>query len=263
MEHKYSLDDFRQIIKRLRGESGCPWDKVQTHETLRKDMLEEAYEAVEAIDRKDMKNLKEELGDVLLQVVFHSSLAEDEGAFTFDDVVQSVCEKMIYRHPHVFGSGKADTPEEVLVNWEDLKKKEKHAETQTQMMADVPLALPALTRAAKVQKKAAAVGFDFAKTQEAWEKVKEEIAELEAEMEKMDGNIEEEFGDVLFAMVNVARFLQINPEFSLTKATKKFINRFEYIENSALTEGKQLSSMTLKEMDLLWDKAKEALAKER
>lgn len=263
MKKMYNIDDFRHIIKRLRGENGCPWDKVQTHETLRKDMLEEAYEAVEAIDRKDMENLKEELGDVLLQVVFHASIEEDAGHFTFDDVVQGVCEKMVYRHPHVFGNVTADTTEEVLVNWEELKKKEKNVNTQTQIMADVPMALPALTRAAKVQKKAAAVGFDFSNAMEAWGKVKEEVSELEVEMEKSDGNIEEEFGDVLFAMVNVARFLQINPEFSLTKATKKFINRFEYIENSALSEGKQLSNMTLEEMDLLWEKAKKVLSKER
>ena len=263
MEKRYSIEDFREIIKRLRGKDGCPWDKVQTHESLCSAMLEEAYEAVEAIDRRDMKNLREELGDVLLQVVFHASIEEEQGNFTFDDVVQGVCEKMIYRHPHIFGNVTADTPEAVLANWEELKKKEKNVTTQTQIMADVPLALPALTRAAKVQKKAAAVGFDFSDAKDAWGKVQEEAAELEAEMEKPEGNIEEEFGDVLFAMVNVARFLQINPEFSLTKATKKFINRFEYIENSALSEGKQLSNMTLEEMDLLWEKAKKVLSKER
>ena len=260
MEKKYTLEDLQAVIARLRGENGCPWDRVQTHESLRADMLEEAYEAVDAIEKNDMENLNEELGDVLMQVVFHAAIEEEQGGFTMQDVIQGICEKMVYRHPHVFGELSVDTAEQVLVNWEKLKKKEKHMECQTDVLKSVPEALPALTRARKVQKKAADVGFDFYESGGALEKVKEEIGELDVALAQENGNIEEEFGDILFAMVNVARFLQINPEFALTKATKKFINRFEYIENSALSEGKQLSNMTLEEMDLLWDKAKKELS---
>ena len=261
VQKRYTFEDLRDIIEQLRSENGCPWDKVQTHESLRADMLEEAYEAVDAIDKGDMDNLKEELGDVLMQVVFHSSIEAQKGGFTLDDVIQGICEKMVYRHPHVFGEISVDTAEQVLVNWEALKKKEKHMQTQTDVLKSVPDALPALTRAKKVQKKAADVGFDFYEAGGAIEKVAEEIRELQEAVEQPDGNIEEEFGDILFALVNVARFLKINPEFALTKATKKFINRFEYVENSALSEGKQLSTMTLEEMDLLWDQAKIALSK--
>ncbi|MBM6829862.1 nucleoside triphosphate pyrophosphohydrolase [Anaerotignum lactatifermentans] len=260
MEKKYTLEDLQAVIARLRGENGCPWDRVQTHESLRADMLEEAYEAVDAIDKNDMENLKEELGDVLMQVVFHTAIEEERGGFSMEDVIRGICEKMVYRHPHVFGELSVDTAEQVLVNWEKLKKKEKHMDSQTAVLKSVPEALPALTRARKVQKKAADVGFDFYESGGALEKVKEEIGELETALTQENGNIEEEFGDILFALVNVARFLQINPEFALTKATKKFINRFEYIENSALSEGKQLSNMTLEEMDLLWDKAKKELS---
>ncbi|WMI82720.1 nucleoside triphosphate pyrophosphohydrolase [Anaerotignum sp. MB30-C6] len=256
LDKKYSLGDLVDIIKRLRGEGGCPWDRVQTHESLRESMLEEAYEAVDAIERKDMENLKEELGDFLMQVVFHAEIEEEAGQFTIEDVIQGICKKMVYRHPHVFGDKEANTADEVLMNWEALKKEEKQITTQSEAMKQIPMALPALTRAQKVQKKAASVGFDFYETGGAMEKVKEEIEELTEAVEQGLGTEEEEFGDILFAMVNISRFLKINPEFALTKATKKFINRFEYVENSALSEGKKLSEMTLKEMDLLWDEAK-------
>ena len=256
MDKKYTLEDLVAIIKRLRGEGGCPWDRVQTHESLREAMLEEAYEAVDAIERKDTENLKEELGDVLMQVVFHAEIEEETGTFTIEDVIEGICKKMIYRHPHVFGDTKADTADEVLVNWEALKKAEKQITTQSEAMKQIPAALPALTRAKKVQKKAASVGFDFYETGKAMEKVREEVEELTEAIEQGLGTEEEEFGDILFAMVNISRFLKINPEFALTKATKKFINRFEYVENSALSEGKTLSEMTLEEMDLLWDEAK-------
>lgn len=262
MEKKYTFSDLKQIIDVLRGENGCPWDKVQTHESLRKDMLEEAYEAVDAIDKNDMENLKEELGDVLMQVVFHSAIANENGNFTLDDVIQGVCEKMVYRHPHVFGTGNAKTPDEVLQKWETLKKQEKQIATQTQAMKQVPAAMPALLQAQKVQKKAADVGFDFCDVYAALEKVQEEILELQQEIKKENGNIEEEFGDILFATVNIARFLKINPEFALTKSTKKFINRFEYVENAVISAEKQLSDMTPEALDLLWDKAKSALSNE-
>ena len=264
-EKRYTLDDFVEVMKALRGENGCPWDRVQTHESLRMDMLEEAYEAANAIDNNDMPNLCEELGDVLMQVVFHARIEEEKGedaAFTLEDVIRGIGEKMVYRHPHVFGNGevKADTPEQVLVNWEELKKVEKDTKTQTAVMQSVPEALPALIRARKVQKKAADVGFDFPVTEDAFKKVYEELQELEeAAKTAENADMEEEFGDLLFALVNISRFLKINPEFALTKAIKKFINRFEYIEKSALFQGKNLSDMTLEEMDLLWDEAKIAL----
>ncbi|MGM9916966.1 nucleoside triphosphate pyrophosphohydrolase [Anaerotignum sp.] len=260
-EKKYTLDDLVQVIRILRGENGCPWDRVQTHESIRQDMLEEAYEAADAIDKGNMENLCEELGDVLMQVVFHAEIEAEKGGFTIEDVIRGICEKMVYRHPHVFGNGEvqADTAEQVLVNWEELKKKEKHTETQTEVMKNVPDALPALIRARKVQKKAADVGFDFPDALGAIQKVYEEIQELEESVKLENGTEEEEFGDILFALVNISRFLKINPEFALTKAIKKFINRFEYIEKSALLQGKDLSGMTLEEMDLLWDEAKTKL----
>lgn len=256
MNQRYELDDLVRIMKRLRSENGCPWDKVQTHETLREAMIEEAYEAVEAINKQDMDNLREELGDVLMQVVFHSALEEEKGGFTLSDVIAGVCEKMIYRHPHVFADGQADTPEEVLVNWEALKKREKHLETQTAAMRQIPAVLPGLLQAKKVQKKAADCGFDFPDAGSAMEKVYEEMKELEEAIEQDLDTKEEEFGDILFALVNMSRFLKINPEFALTKAVKKFINRFEYVENSAISGGKALSEMTPEEMDALWYEAK-------
>ena len=260
-EKKYTLDDLVQVIRILRGENGCPWDRVQTHESIRQDMLEEAYEAADAIDKGNMENLCEELGDVLMQVVFHAEIEAEKGGFTIEDVIRGICEKMVYRQPHVFGNGEvqADTAEQVLVNWEELKKKEKHTETQTEVMKNVPDALSALIRARKVQKKAADVGFDFPDALGAIQKVYEEIQELEESVKLENGTEEEEFGDILFALVNISRFLKINPEFALTKAIKKFINRFEYIEKSALLQGKDLSGMTLEEMDLLWDEAKTKL----
>lgn len=253
-----TLEDLVRIIRILRSENGCPWDRVQTHTSIRMDLLEEAYEAADAIDHGDMKNLCEELGDVLMQVVFHAEIETEQGGFTMADVIQGICEKMVYRHPHVFGDGKADTAEEVLINWAELKKKEKRQETQTEVLQSVPEALPALIRARKVQKRAAEVGFDFPVTADAFRKVYEELRELEQAVQR-NGNIEEEFGDILFSLANISRFLKINPEFALTKAIKKFINRFEYIEKSALLQGKTLSEMTLEEMDLLWNEAKTRL----
>ena len=253
-----TLEDLVRIIRILRSENGCPWDRVQTHTSIRMDLLEEAYEAADAIDHGDMKNLCEELSDVLMQVVFHAEIETEQGGFTMADVIQGICEKMVYRHPHVFGDGKADTAEEVLINWAELKKKEKRQETQTEVLQSVPEALPALIRARKVQKRAAEVGFDFPVTADAFRKVYAELQELEQAVQG-NGNIEEEFGDILFSLANISRFLKINPEFALTKAIKKFINRFEYIEKSALLQGKTLSKMTLEEMDLLWNEAKTRL----
>lgn len=256
MKKKYSFEDFIGIIAQLRSDTGCPWDKVQTHESLRQAMLEEAYEVVDAIDKEDEKNLCEELGDVLLQVVFHADIEKDQGTFDIGDVIDGITKKMIYRHPHIFGKANVETADKVLENWEELKKREKKHTTQTEVMKSVCDALPALSKAEKVQKKAANVGFDFPETADAMKKVYEECQELQEAMAVENGNVEEELGDLLFSLVNISRFLKINPEFALTKATKKFINRFEYVEKSALSEGKHLSDMTLGELDLLWNKAK-------
>lgn len=256
MKDKYNFEDLLNIIEVLRSENGCPWDKVQTHETLKEAMLEEAYEVVEAIDKKDTKNLCEELGDVLLQIVFHCQIEKENKQFDITDVIDGISKKMIHRHPHIFADGKAENEQEVLQNWEEIKKKEKAFQTQTEVLKAVPDALPALIKASKVQKKASDLKFDFETVSDALQKVKEEIKELEMELNEENGNIEEEFGDILFSMVNISRFLKINPEFALTKSMKKFINRFEYVEKSALLKGKKLSELSPEQLDSIWEEVK-------
>ncbi|KSV58076.1 nucleoside triphosphate pyrophosphohydrolase [Acetivibrio ethanolgignens] len=257
MQKKMTMDEFLKIIRRLRAEDGCPWDREQTHESLRGCMLEEAYEVAEAIDNKDVANLREELGDVLLQVAMHSVIAEEQEEFTMNEVLGEVGEKMIRRHPHVFGEIKVDTSSQALANWEEIKKAEKKENTTSESILRVPKALPAAMRAEKVQKKAAKVGFDFADYEEAYKKVEEELLELEEA--RKTGNkckIEDEFGDLLFSIINLSRFLQINAENSLTNATNKFINRFVSVESLALEEGRQLKDMTIDEMNDLWNRVK-------
>lgn len=256
-----ALIRLKEIITILRKE--CPWDKAQTHQTLTTGMIEEAYEVVEAINNSDMDNLEEELGDVMLQVVFHGNLAEESGAFQLKSLINRECEKMIRRHPHVFLEERANnhtkTIDNVLEKWENIKASEKAGQTQTEILSGVPLALPALTRAAKVQKKAAEVGFDWDDVSYAMDKVKEETSELiEAYKDNLDeSKIKEELGDLLFSVVNVARFLKINPEEALKVTTDKFIRRFNYVEEQGLACGKSMEEMTLEEMDKLWDEAKE------
>jgi len=261
MKSAYSFEDFEEIIRRLRAEDGCPWDRVQTHESLRDCMIEEAYEVVDGIDTYrdcgDDTNLCEELGDVLLQVVMHARIAEEEGRFSMADVLRGISEKMIRRHPHVFGTDNADTPEQVLENWEDIKKQEKHEETVTEGMRRVAKSLPANIRAAKVQKKAAKVGFDFPDYKQAAAKIEEELQEvMEAVKNGKKSEIFEEFGDLMFSAVNLSRFLDINAENTLTNATEKFINRFEYIEEKAVTKGFELKDMSIQQMDELWNEIK-------
>lgn len=258
---------LKEIISLLRKE--CPWDKVQTHETLRSCMLEEAYEAVEAIDKKDADNLEEELGDVMLQVVFHSNLAEEEGLFDLRNVINRECDKMIRRHPHIFleerENNNVKSIDKVLEKWENIKERENRSKTRTGMMADVPQALPALTRAVKVQKKAADVGFDWTDVSFAVDKVREETAELIEAYDSDDrelSRVAEELGDLLFSVVNVARFLKVDPEEALRMTTNKFIRRFSYVERRSLACGRTMESMSLEEMDKLWDEAKE-LEKQR
>ncbi len=254
----YDMDDFRRIIEVLRSPGGCPWDIEQTHESIRRNLLEEAYEVCEAIDQKSPEHLREELGDLLLQIIFHTRIEEENGSFNLDDVADSSCKKLIYRHPHVFGNVDVSGSEEVLQNWDELKKKEKSQTTVVKTMTDVAESLPALWRAEKIQKKARKVGFDWPEVSGAMDKLHEEIAELvEAQAEKDKTHIEEELGDLLFTAVNVARFSDIDPETALHKSCEKFIKRFEYIENEAAKKGRELKDMTLEEMEVLYDAGKQ------
>ena len=255
-----AITRLKEIIAILRVE--CPWDKKQTHETLRACMIEEAYEVVEAININNDENLEEELGDVILQVVFHSNLAEESGKFNLTDVINKECEKMIRRHPHVFldknANNGVNSIDKVLEKWENIKAAEKAETSATSRMDSVPKALPALTRATKIQKRAAEVGFDWDDISGALSKIKEETDEvIEASKENQDADhVAEELGDLLFSVVNAARFLKVDPEEALNSATRKFIRRFSYVEQQSLACGKQLEDMSLKEMDELWDEAK-------
>ena len=253
----YTVDDLRNIMARLRGENGCPWDRVQTHESLKRSMIEECYEAIEALDNHDDKMFSNELGDCLLQIVFHARIAEERGAFNFDDVVNEICTKLISRHTHVFGEVKADNAEEALAEWEKQKKSEKGLKSFTDALKDVPKNFPALIRAEKIQKKAAKAGFDWNDISGAEEKLYEEISELKEALKSANQDeINEEYGDLLFAAVNVGRFANADPELSLTAATNKFISRFEKMEKLANEKGKKLDEMSLEEMDSLWNEVK-------
>ena len=260
-DNKEAIERLAEIIALLRRE--CPWDKVQTHETLRKGMIEEAYEVVEAINNKDMANLREELGDVLLQVVFHADLAKEEREFDLKDIINEECEKMIRRHPHVFlqetQNNSTKSIDKVLEKWENIKVEEKHEKSCASRLERVPKALPALVRAFKVQKKAADVGFDWDDVSGAFDKVAEEYAEFMeqyAEAASSKQRLEEEMGDLLFSCVNVARFLDIDPESALNYTSDKFTRRFRYIEEKANADGRRLEDMSLEEMDKLWEEAK-------
>ena len=254
LNDKYTLDDLIAIMKRLREPDGCPWDRVQTHQSIKKSLIEETYEAIDALDFGDDKAFANELGDVLLQVVFHSELADERGAFNFDDVVKEICTKLITRHTHVFGEDKAGDAAEALTNWEKNKKKEKNIDTCTGVLNDVPKYLPALMRAEKIQKKARGFGFDWDNIEDVYKKVYEEIDELkEAQKESDDEHIREEYGDLLFSVVNLGRFLGTDPETALSQASNKFISRFEKLEKKAIEQGKDITKMTLLELDDLWN----------
>lgn len=254
----YDMNDFRRIIEVLRSPGGCPWDIEQTHESIRRNLLEEAYEVCEAIDQKSPEHLREELGDLLLQIIFHTRIEEEEGSFNLDDVADSSCKKLIFRHPHVFGNVDVSGSDEVIQNWDELKKKEKSQTTVVKTMTDVAESLPALWRAEKIQKKAKKVGFDWPEVSGAMDKLHEEIAELvEAQVENDKAHIEEELGDLLFTAVNVARFFDIDPETALHKSCEKFIKRFEYIETEAVKSGRELKDMTLEDMEVLYNACKQ------
>ncbi|HJF74652.1 MAG TPA: nucleoside triphosphate pyrophosphohydrolase [Gallibacterium anatis] len=255
------LEKFAEIIAKLRDPNGgCPWDLEQTYQTMPPHILEEAYEVVEAINQDDRKELKEELGDLLMQVVFLSQLAQEEGAFTLDDVIDGITDKIIRRHPHVFGEIKAENSDEVLKNWENIKQQERYQKEQFSILDNVPIALPSLLRAAKLQKRCAKVGFDWSELEPTIQKVEEELQEVRDEVSKQPQNpqaIEEEIGDLLFATVNVARHLKLNPEEALRKANLKFERRFRQVEQNILASGRQLEQVSLAEMDLIWDQVKQ------
>lgn len=255
----YDFRHLEEIVALLRSPDGCPWDREQTHESLKICLIEETYEVLDAIDRKDVDNLIEELGDLIFQVVFHSQIAKEHGEFDIVSVITGVCKKMIHRHPHIFGNVEVSGQKEVLENWEAIKSEEKGLTTYTQLLRDIPSNLPALMRAKKVQKKAGSVGFDWDRIEDVFDKLEEEVAELkEAYLEEDSDAALDELGDVLFATVNVARFLNVEPELALTSTIEKFIDRFEYIEENA--DG-NIESMSLEEMDKLWNRAKELFSK--
>ncbi|SDJ83492.1 bifunctional methyltransferase/pyrophosphohydrolase YabN [Natronincola ferrireducens] len=253
----YNVNNLVEIMEILRSKEGCPWDIKQTHDSLKPYLIEESYEVLEAIDEKDDLLLEEELGDLLLQVIFHSQIAKERQAFTMEDVVQGICEKLVFRHPHVFKGVKAETTSEALANWEHQKRQEKQIKSIADSMTMIPKELPALLKAVKVQKKAADVGFDWDQIEDVVNKVKEELLEtLQAKETKDDNKIKEEVGDLLFAVVNLARFLKVNPEDALNATCNKFIYRFRYIEEKAMEAKQDIKKMTLSKMDELWEEAK-------
>ncbi len=255
--NRFCFDDLLEVMALLRGENGCPWDREQTHKSLRKFLLEEAYEAAGAIDEEDPDHLADELGDVLLQVVFHASVGESHGEFSIGDVTTAICRKMIYRHAQIFGTDQCATAKDDADNWESLKKVDKGHHTQSEVLADVSRTLPSLTRAHKVQKKAAQVGFDWSAPLEALPKVHEEADEVRAELEA-GRDPAEELGDLLFSCVNVTRLSGLDAERLLELATEKFIRRFSAMENLIKCDGKSLEGLTLSEMDVYWNQVKSA-----
>ena len=253
----YTISDLLEIMRLLRAPDGCPWDRVQTHESIRKNFIEETYEVVEAIDTGDSALLREELGDVLMQVIFHSIMEEEEGRFDFDDVCNDVCQKLIIRHPHVFGSVEADTPEEVLRNWDAIKMRTKSQEDVADSVDDVARSLPALMRAQKVQKRSAKSGMDFKDVASAAEKVPEEQQELFRAIESGDqAKIEEELGDLLFSVVNIARFAGVDAEQALYRSTDKFAQRFRAVEALAKERGIDMKNAPDSLIDSLWEEVK-------
>ncbi|MBI5787458.1 MAG: nucleoside triphosphate pyrophosphohydrolase [Candidatus Schekmanbacteria bacterium] len=255
-----TFQDLTDIVAKLRGPDGCPWDKQQTHQSLKPFLIEEAYEVLDALDETDPAKLKEELGDLLFQVVLHAQLAKEAGNFTIDEVIETVAEKMTRRHPHVFGDANLTTPQEVLINWEQIKKEEKGG-SKTSVLEGVPRQLPSLLRAHRLQEKAARLGFDHPTVDDAFAKVQEEIGEFEVAFRQGNAReMEEELGDLLFTLVNMARFLEVNPEDALGKTIVKFISRFRYIEEKMAERGRPFNEATLEEMDALWEEAKTVLS---
>jgi len=249
-----SFTKLLNIVSQLRGPDGCPWDKEQTHKSLLPYFLEEAYEVIEGVEAGDMNSLKEELGDVLLHVVFQADIAQKNSEFTIEDSLNHVNEKLVRRHPHVFGDKKADAAFHAKQNWESAKHKEKKRKSR---LDGVPETLPALTRAQRLQEKASYTGFDWENIEQVWGKINEEIQELkEAQTDGIKKHIEEEIGDVIFSIVNLARFLNISAEFALRKTNKKFTTRFKAVEDELKNRGKTVEDSNLEEMDTIWNEVK-------
>jgi tetrapyrrole methylase family protein / MazG family protein len=247
---------LRNVIAELRGPNGCPWDKEQTHESLKPYLLEEVYEVLEAIDEENDEHLVEELGDVLLQVMLHAQIGEDEGWFKIEDIIKSITEKMIRRHPHVFGDKTANTSQEVVGNWEEIKKQEKGNQEQS-ILEGIPKSFPGLLMANKLQKKAAKVGFDWGEVEPIWEKIYEEIEEFKGELQlNATKEATKEFGDILFALVNLGRFYKIDPEVALSNTNQKFKKRFQYMEHVIQKQELKMDELTLEELDKYWEEAK-------
>lgn len=248
-----SFERFLDVLDELREK--CPWDRKQTNESLRPNTIEEVYELSDALVADDTQNICKELGDVLLHVAFYAKIAQEREQFDMKDVCDRLCEKLIYRHPHVFGTAKAETAGEVCKNWEQLKRTEKDGNKS--LLSGVPTSMPSLIKAFRMQEKAANIGFDWDKKEDVWAKVQEELAEMQAEMEKGDKeNMQKEFGDFLFSLVNAARLYDINPDTALELTNRKFRNRFGYVEECSKQQGRNLQDMTLAEMDSLWNEAK-------
>lgn len=261
IKDNYDINDFLRLITVLRSPGGCPWDRKQTHESIKKNFIEETYEVVEAINKADAQSLREELGDVLLQVAMHSEMKSEKGSFDFNDVVNDICKKLVLRHPHVFGDVAAQSSDEALQSWDQVKLKTKGMKKQSEAIIKVPREFPALMRAQKVQEKAAKAGFDWDNVNGAVEKLHEEIDELETALAAGVGkDIEEEFGDVLFSCVNVSRFIGADSEEALTASTDKFIKRYLLVEQLAADDGVDMKSASIEELDKLWNKAKIIIA---
>ncbi len=256
-KNSYTVQDLVEIMRLLREPGGCPWDAEQTHISIKKNLIEETYEVIEAINKDDKALLCEELGDLLMQVVFHAQMEKELGVFDFDTVSDGVCKKLIERHPHVFGEIAVSGVDDVLTNWDDIKRKSKGQKNTTESMLSVPRELPALMRASKLQKKAADIGFDWSDVSGALDKLEEEIKELRQAIDKNDSeNTAEELGDVLFSAVNVSRFIKTDAEEALTAASDKFLARFSVVEKLAAERGIDMNSSSLEVLDKLWDEAK-------
>src|SRR3712207_6602886 len=258
-EQMEAFGRFLDILDELRVK--CPWDRKQTNESLRPNTIEETYELCDALMRQDKQDICKELGDVLLHVAFYARIGSETGDFDIKDVCDKLCDKLIFRHPHVFGDEKAETAGQVVENWEQLKLKEKGGNKS--VLSGVPASLPSLIKSYRIQDKARNVGFDWEEREQVWEKVKEEIAEFQAEVAHMDREkAEAEFGDVMFSLVNAARVYKINPDNAVERTSQKFIRRFNYLEEHTLKQGKSLKDMTLAEMDAIWEEAKKQESKE-
>lgn len=258
---RYDINDLISIIALLRTPQGCPWDREQTHESIKKNFIEETYEVIEAINKHSVEGLREELGDVLMQVALHCQMESECNNFDFNDVCNELCQKLVIRHPHVFGDVKAVNTQDALKSWDSVKQQTKGYKSRYQSMVSVPIELPALMRAQKVQEKASKAGFDWRDKDGAISKINEEINELLNAVEhNSQPEIEDEFGDLLFSCVNVSRFLNVDSEEALKKATDKFIKRFQIVEKLADEKGISMKESSLEELDMLWDKAKEILA---